>query len=123
MKLGNVPENLVERFAIASGMLPPAIFESWVGIMLARTMMVATKLDIFEALAAGPLTTSEVARRCNTHPQATDKLLNALVGLDCLRVKEGRYALRRSLRAWVLKAGKYSFRGQMLLHFLEWQWW
>ena len=64
MKLGNVPENLLERFAILSGMLPPGIFESWFGIMLSRTMMVATRLDVFEALATGPLTAGEVARRC-----------------------------------------------------------
>ena len=123
MKLGIVPENLLERFAITSGMLPPGIFESWFGIMLSRTIMVATKLNIFEALAAGPLTSNEVAQRCNTHPLATEKLLNALVGLECLRVKGDRYALRRSLRAWILKDGKHSFRGQMLLHFLEWRWW
>jgi 2-polyprenyl-3-methyl-5-hydroxy-6-metoxy-1,4-benzoquinol methylase len=31
--------------------------------------------------------------------------------------------LPKSLRAWVLKDGKHSFRGQILLHFLEWKWW
>jgi hypothetical protein len=29
MKLGIVPENLVERQALLSGMLPPGIFECW----------------------------------------------------------------------------------------------
>lgn len=91
--------------------------------MLSRTVMVATKLEIFEALAAGPLTAAEMAQRCNTHSLATEKLLNALVGLECLHVKGESYALRRSLRAWILKDGKYSFRGQILLHFLEWHWW
>jgi len=123
MKLGVVPENLIERLALFSGLLPPGIFESWFGIMLARTIMVATKLDIFEALAPEPLTATEVAKRCSTHPRGTEKLLNALVGLECLRVKGEHYALRRSLRAWILKDGKYSFRGQILLHFQEWNWW
>lgn len=91
--------------------------------MLCRTIMVATRLDIFEALAAGPLTSAEVAQRCGTHPLATEKLLIALVGLECLRIKGDRYALRQSLRARILKDGKYSFRDQILLHFLEWNWW
>ncbi len=91
--------------------------------MLARTVMAATKLNIFEALADGPLTVAEVAERCHTHPGATEKLLNALVGSRCLSVRGERYALRRSLRAWVLKDGKYSFRDQILLHYLEWKWW
>ena len=123
MKLGMVPENLVERLALFSGMLPPGIFECWFGFMLARTVMAATKLDVFESLAAGPLTTEEVAQRCGTHPRATEKLLNALVGVGCVQVRGERYALRRSIRSWVLKDGKNSFRDQNLLHYLEWHWW
>jgi SAM-dependent methyltransferase len=118
-----VPDNLVERMALLSGVLPPGIFECWFGIMLARTVMAATKLNVFESLAAGPLTTEEVAQHCDTHPRATEKLLNALVGVGCLQVLGERYALRRSVRSWVLKGGKNSFRDQNLLHYLEWRWW
>ena len=123
MKLGMVPENLVERLALLSGMLPPGIFECWFGIMLARTVMAATKLDVFESLAAGPLNVAEVANRCGTHPRATEKLLNALVGVGCLKFRGKRYGLRRSARSWLLKDGKNSFRDQNLLHYLEWRWW
>jgi SAM-dependent methyltransferase len=103
--------------------LPPGIFECWFGIMLARTIMAATKRDVFENLAAGPLKAEEVARRCGTNPHATEKLLNALVGVGCIQIRCGRYALRRSARSWVLKDGKNSFRDQNLLHYLEWHWW
>lgn len=123
MKLGVVPENLIERLALLSGMLPAGIFECWFGIMLARTVMAATKLDIFENLAAGALTADEVAERCRTHPRATGQLLNALVGVGCVKVRGGRYSLRGSARSWVLKDGKNSFRDQNLLHYLEWRWW
>ena len=88
MKLGMVPETLVERLALLTGMLPPGIFECWFGIMLARTVMAATKLDIFESLAAAPLTAVEVAQSCATHLRATEKLLNALVGVGCLRTNK-----------------------------------
>jgi hypothetical protein len=101
-----VPDNLLERLALMSCLLPPGILECWFGIMLARTVMAATKLNVFESLAAGPLTTEEVAQRCATHPRATEKLLNALVGVGCLQVRGERYALRRSVRSWVLKDGK-----------------
>jgi 2-polyprenyl-3-methyl-5-hydroxy-6-metoxy-1,4-benzoquinol methylase len=123
MRLGIVPENLMERLALLSGILPPGIFECWFGIMLSRAVMAATKLGIFESLASGPLNASDVAERCGTHPRATEKLLNALVGIGLLRVCRGRYALRRSARSWVLKDGKNSFRDQNLLHYLEWRWW
>lgn len=123
MRLSMVPENLVERLLLRSGILPPAIFECWFGIMLSRTVMAATKLDIFESLATGPLTVDEVAQRCGTHLRATEKLLNALVGLGCLKVRGEHYRLRRSLRSWILKDGKNSFHDQNLLHYLEWRWW
>jgi hypothetical protein len=123
VKLGSLPDNMAERIALWTGVIPPGVFESWFGIMLSRTIMVATRLNVFEALAAGPLTADEVAARCETHPAATEKLLNALVSVECLRVRGERYALPKSLRAWVLKDGKHSFRGQILLRFLEWKWW
>ena len=123
MKLGMLPDNFLERLALLSGVLPPGVFECWFGIMLSRTVMAATKLDIFESLAAGPLTADEVAVRCGTHPRATEKLLNALVGVGCVQVRGERYNLKRSARSWVLKDGKNSFRDQNLLHYLEWHWW
>src|SRR5712692_7057396 len=105
MRLGMVPENLMERLALSLGLVPPGIVETWVGIMLAWTVMAATKVNVFEALAAGPLTAAEVAQLCGTHPGATEKLLNALVGVRCLYVRGERYVLRRSLRAWILEGG------------------
>lgn len=123
MRLGIVPDNSLERLALLSGMLPSGIFECWFGMMLARTVMAATKLDVFESLAAGPLTAEEVAERCGTNPRATGKLLNALLGVGCVQIRGGKYSLSRSARSWVLKDGKNSFRDQNLMHYLEWRWW
>jgi SAM-dependent methyltransferase len=123
VRLALVGDNLVERLALLSGAVPPGILETWFGIMLARTVMAATRLDVFESLAEGPLTAQEVARRCGTHSRATEKLLTALVGVGCVQLRRGRYGLRRSARSWVLKNGKNSFRDLNLLHYLEWRWW
>jgi len=123
MKLGVVPENLPERLALWLGIPPPGIVESWLGIMASRVVMAATKLNIFESLAAGPLTAAEITTKCATHSRATEQLLNALVGMGCLYVKGEQYALPRKMRAWILADGKYSLRGQILLRYLEWHWW
>jgi len=123
MKLGVVPENLPEQLALWLGIPPPGIVESWLGIMASRVVMAATKLNIFESLAAGPLTAPAITTKCATHPRATEQLLNALVGMGCLRVKGEQYALPRRMRAWILADGKYSFRGQILLRYLESHWW
>jgi SAM-dependent methyltransferase len=91
--------------------------------MAARAVMTATSLGVFEALAAGPLTLQQIAERCATDRRATQQLLNAMVAMRCLRARGDRYVLPRKMRDWVLADGKYSFRDQILLHYLEWRWW
>ena len=123
LKLGVIPENLAERLALWFGIPPHGILESWIGIMASRAVITATKLDIFEALAVGPLSLQKIVEKCATHPRATEQLLNALVGMGCLHRTGDHYALPKKMRAWILADGKYSFRDQILLHELEWRWW
>ena len=49
MKLGVIPENLAERLALWFGIPPPGIMESWLGIMVSRAVIAATKLAINDA--------------------------------------------------------------------------
>jgi 2-polyprenyl-3-methyl-5-hydroxy-6-metoxy-1,4-benzoquinol methylase len=123
VKIGIIPENLVERLALALGLVPKPAFEAWFSFMLARAIMAGTKLGTFEALAAGPLTGAEVADRCGTDRRATGKLLNALVGAGCVNVKDGRYELASGARRCLLASSPDSWRDQTLLHYLEWHWW
>ena len=44
MKIGIIPENLVERLALALGLVPAPAFEAWFSFMLARAIMAGTKL-------------------------------------------------------------------------------
>jgi Dimerisation domain/Helix-turn-helix domain of resolvase len=91
--------------------------------MLARVIMAGTKLGVFEALAAGPLTCDEVAERCGRDRRATAKLLNALIGAGCVHSEGGRYRLTSAARRGLLESSPNSWRDQTLLHYLEWRWW
>jgi SAM-dependent methyltransferase len=123
VKIGIIPENLVERLALALGLVPAPAIEAWFSFMLARVIMAGTKLGVFEALAAGPLTCDEVAERCGTDRRATAKLLNALIGAGCVRSEGGRYRLTPAVRRGLLESSPNSWRDQTLLHYLEWRWW
>jgi Dimerisation domain len=123
VKIGIIPENLVERLALALGLVPEPAIEAWFSFMLARVIMAGTKLGAFEALAAGPLTCDEVAERCGTDRRATAKLLNALIGAGCVRSEGGRYWLTPAARRGLLESSPNFWRDQTLLDYLEWRWW
>jgi 2-polyprenyl-3-methyl-5-hydroxy-6-metoxy-1,4-benzoquinol methylase len=121
MKIGVIPENLLERIVMALGIVPTPVLDSF-SMLSARSLMVATKLDIFEALRSKPLTAREIAERCGINPDATRKLLNFLAPMGYLRLKEGRYALSPLSHKWLLKGGSRSLRDVVVMRFMEWDW-
>jgi hypothetical protein len=123
MKVGVIPETWLERLGLALGLLPTPFVESWFTFILARTLLVANKLGVFEALAAGPLTAAQAAARCGTHPHATGKLLGALLGAGYVRQQGEQYALAPVARRWLLRDSPQSFHDRLLAQLMEWDWW
>lgn len=121
MKLSAQPQNLLEALALRSGMVPTPLGDTHVAFMLARTIMVATKLGIFEALANQPATASQVAQHCATAPEATRKLLNTLVHLGYLQLDQDRYTLTPLASRWLLRDSAQSVYDKMLFQFTEWE--
>jgi SAM-dependent methyltransferase len=123
LRVGVIPETLLERIGLATNLAPVPMAEGLFGFLLARTVMVGTRLGVFEALAAGPLTSAEVASRCTTDAAATERLLHALAGCRYVAVQPGgQYALTRSARKWLLADAPGSCRDRLLMQFLEWSW-
>lgn len=120
MKVALQGEGLIERIMLAAGKVPAPMFETLIGLLLVRTVMAAAKLGIFEAVAAGRHTPSEVAESCGTDARATEKLLNALVGCGYLSFEDGRYDLRPVARRWLLADAPASLRDNILFRYLEW---
>lgn len=122
MKLGIIPENILERVALAAGVVPRPMLDTLVAMLLARTIMAATKLGVFEALASGPLPAHKVAAQCGIDARATEKLLTALAGSGYVRAEHGQYALAPVARKWLLTDSPQSLRDQMLMQFTVWEW-
>ncbi len=120
MKLGAIPENLIERILLASGVVPTPLIDTLIAMLRARTVMVGTKLGVFQALALTALTADEVASHCLTHPETTQKLLNTLVGVGYLRVDNNRYLLAPVARKYLLQNRPQSLHENMIFRFLEW---
>lgn len=117
-----MPENPLEQATLALGLVPTPFAETHPTLLLARAVMVATKLGVFEALGPGALTAQEVAARCRTHPGATRTLLNTLVSAGYLRAAGDAYKLAAPARKWLLKESPHSLYDSILFRFLEWEW-
>ena len=122
MRYGIIADNPLEALGLASGMVPTPMLEPY-GAAFGRTLMVATKLGVFETLAEGPMTASAVADRCEIDRRAAEKVMNLLVGMRHLRrSREGTYRLTKAARTWLLEDSSRSMRDMVLMKFLEWEW-
>ena len=120
MKLTVRGENPLERLALALGIAPITLMETHLSFLRARAIMVATKLGVFDALAAGPADAAAIAGRCGTAPHPTRKLLNALVGCGYLAFARNAYRLTPRARTWLTSDSPRSVRDKVLFEFIEW---
>ncbi len=122
MKLAVRAETILERLALWLGQVPEPLFETHISATLARTIMAAVELEIFECLEPAPLTAVDISARSVTDPGATTLLLDALVACDYLTLSNGRYALASKSRKWLLRSSANSVCDKILLQAVEWRW-
>jgi cyclopropane fatty-acyl-phospholipid synthase-like methyltransferase len=99
--LGAIPQNFKELIGLAAGSVPTPLMDTLMALLLARTIMTAASVGIFQALDSRWLTADEIANRCKTDPQATGKLIRALLGCKYLRYKSQRFGLAPHARRWL----------------------
>ena len=123
MRLGAVPETPLEWLALRLGRIPTPLIDTHLAFAFARTLMVATRLGVFEALADGDRTAADVAGRCGTALAPTARLLHALVGMGYLRPGRtvDRVGLTRGSRRWLTRASPDEVLDKVLFGFDEWR--
>jgi SAM-dependent methyltransferase len=122
MKIGAIPETILEWLALRLGLVPTPLVDTSATFILAHAVIAATQLGIFEALAARALGAAEVAAVCGTDLAATQRLLDALASSGYLYARSSRYLLTPASRAWVLKASPTSLYDAILFAAIEWDW-
>jgi SAM-dependent methyltransferase len=120
MKLGGIAQSPMEWIGKKLGLLPQPLLDTQIAMLLARAVMEASRLGVFDALEAGPLTAAEMVARCGGEPAALGKLLDALAGCEYLRRDAGRFALTTMARKWLVASSPQGLGDKMRLQFLEW---
>ncbi len=122
MRIGVVPEGPVEWLALRLGRVPTPLVDTHLAVAWARTLMVATRAGVFEELARGPRSASEVAAALELESVPTRRLLDALTGMGTLRpAGEQRYGLTRDTRRWLVRASPAEVIDKVLFAFDEWR--
>jgi demethylspheroidene O-methyltransferase len=71
-----------------------ALFDLCAGFVYSQILLACVRLRLFEALAAGPAQTSQLAARLDLAPEAAQRLLRAAASLKLLRaLPDDRFAL------------------------------
>ncbi|WP_083853136.1 MULTISPECIES: methyltransferase dimerization domain-containing protein [unclassified Rhodococcus (in: high G+C Gram-positive bacteria)] len=118
--MDGVAQNPIEWVMKRLNVIPVPLLETQMAYTLSRLIMVATKLGVFDLLAANPLSGARIAEECHTSPMGTEKLLFALAGAGYLNASDGEYALTPVSRKWLVTANSHSLADKMLLQLLEW---
>jgi len=121
MKLSYKPENMMERIGAALGLVPLPMMDTWCAQKIARWVMTATKLGLFEAMEKAPATADKISRECSTDPDATAKLLGVLTSAGYVSHRSGTFSLTPKTRKWMLKSSPTSLYDNMMFQFLEWK--
>jgi SAM-dependent methyltransferase len=117
-----VGENTIERVIARTNVAPWPLLHTQMAYTLARVIMAATQLGVFEALDAQPVAPAQIAERCSTDPRATEKLLFALAAAGYARASDGGYALTPRSRKWLRRESPHCLADKLLLQFAEWDW-
>ena len=122
MRLGVVPETPLEWLALRLGRVPTPLADTQLAVAWARTLLVATRMGVFEALADESADAETVAIRCGCMAAPTRRLLDALTGMGTLvPARSGRYALGRGARRWLVRGSPDEVIDKVLFAFDEWR--
>ena len=114
MRLMSVPENIAEAAALVAGAVPTPLMDTLVGLLLAKTIMAATAVGVFDALDDGPLEARAVAARCGSDPKATEKLMRALYACRYLELHSDRFGLAPVARRWLTRRSRQPLAAAVL---------
>jgi O-methyltransferase domain/Dimerisation domain len=105
----------LRRFLIrlADSIVPPYLttYDRFMGAAHTSLMHTAAQLRIADLLKDGPLTSEEIAKHTNSHPDSLDRVMQALVSINVFRrMRNGTYA-NNKVSSGLITGSKGSNRG------------
>jgi hypothetical protein len=112
--LDSDPQSSERKFA-GGNLNPTQLRQTVFGYAPVMMLDAAIQLGVFDALSSGPLTSPEVAQRCEISVRGTRPLLDALASLQFLKKQDARYSLTPESAAFLVK-GSPTYLGGFVCH-------
>jgi ubiquinone/menaquinone biosynthesis C-methylase UbiE len=110
VRVGTKTESVQERLALAAGVIPTPLLETFEAMAMARAIMAGASLGIFDALAEQPDDADRLARRLQLDPQGTDILMVALHAMGYVEERGGRYRNSPAVEKFLLTDSPQTLR-------------
>ena len=121
MQYGAIPTSLVERLALASGLVPVPILDTLFGMLKARVVMAGVSLGVFEGLALEAHTTASLAAALKLDAECLDLLLRSLVFCGYLELNDERYSLSALGRRSMVDGAPRDLTGFVQWNYQQWE--
>jgi SAM-dependent methyltransferase len=93
--------NLLERVLTRLNLLPAPLFDTPLAPGIAKVLVTACELGVFDTLSKGPLSLEVLAKQLDCHPQGLKLLMQLLVSAGYVRLRHGRYSNSRMAQRWL----------------------
>src|SRR5947208_8380376 len=99
---------LLEKILARLNLLPVPLFDTPLAPGIAKVLVTACELGLFDALSEQPLNLDILAERLQCHPQGLQLLLRLLVSAGYVRQRRGMYANTRMAQRWLSSSSPVS---------------
>ncbi len=103
-------EYLLSRFNI----LPTPLFDTPLGSGIAKVLVTACELNLFDTLEKEALSLSDLAERVQCHPQGLHLLMQILTSAGYIRQRKGLYKNTRLAQRWLTTSSPVSIAPYIL---------
>jgi SAM-dependent methyltransferase len=121
MRYKAIPQNLPERFALWTGMVPMPMVDSLFPLVKTRALMAGARLGIFEALRESPRDAASLAERLGLEAESLELMLRVLAASGYLACRRKRFGLTAMARKTMLKDSPMDSRGYVEFNYLQWE--
>lgn len=123
MRVGGIPEGLLEHLLNSVHLLPSPLIETLGAMALCRTIMAGNRLGVFELLAQGPQSAEAISKKLSCQRPGMEALLEALAASGYLKRRGLLYANSPLAKRWLIADSPYALSHYLKLDYLQWSWW